>query len=157
MTFLVFLSHQVRFCPFHNTRIRSPQRNNPCIYCHDLIPTTESSSLITTTEFLPFLLFMINFVLLNYSLRKFSFISLSLIFLFSKIPRYLYPFSSTSLILSPSAYLLLQMTLLSLFSLQVHYTSFSQSPSQYHYLIFIQWKPIHLLHAHSLERSLSHP
>ena len=45
---------------------------------------------------------MISFVLLKYYFWKFSFISLSLILLYSKIGRYLYPFSSISLILSPS-------------------------------------------------------
>ena len=65
---------------------------------------------------------MTNFVLLIYSLQKFSFISLSMILLYYKIPRYLYPFFSTSLILHQHASLLLQMTLLSLFSVQVHQT-----------------------------------
>ena len=45
---------------------------------------------------------MINFVLLRYSLRKLPFILLSFILLYSKIPRYLYPSFSISIILSPS-------------------------------------------------------
>ena len=53
--------------------------------------------------------------------------------------------------------LLLQMTLLSLFSIQVHRTFLFQIPSQYHYLIFVLWKPIHLFHAHCLQRYLNHP
>ena len=53
--------------------------------------------------FLPVSLhYMINFFLFRYSLRKFSFILLSLILLYSKIPRYLHPFFSISLIHSPS-------------------------------------------------------
>ena len=47
-------------------------------------------------------LFIINFVLLRYSFWKFSFILLSLILLYSKIPRYWYRFFTTSLIISPS-------------------------------------------------------
>ena len=46
------------------------------------------------------LVYLINFVLLSYSLQKFSFILLlSLILFFSKIPTYLYPFFSASLLL----------------------------------------------------------
>ena len=47
------------------------------------------------------LIFMTNFVFLKYSLRKLFFISLSLILLYSEVPRYLYPFPSTFLFLSP--------------------------------------------------------
>ena len=48
------------------------------------------------------------------------------------------------------ASLLLLMTLFSLFSVQVRQTFLSKISSQYHYLISVQWKPVLLLHAHSL-------
>ena len=43
--FLVFpsLSHQVCFCPFHNSCTISHQRNSPCIYYYHFIPTIEST------------------------------------------------------------------------------------------------------------------
>ena len=91
MTFLVFLSISSSLLFVHFT-VPAPYLIKETAYVF-----------IAMILFLPLrLLFMINFVLLRYSLRKFSFILLSLILLYSKIPRYLYPFFSTSLILSPS-------------------------------------------------------
>ena len=91
MTFLVFLSI-----------------SSGSLFVHFTIPASyllkeTAHVFIAVILFLPLsLLFMINFFLLRYYLKKFSFILLSLILLHSKISRYLYPFFSTSLILSPS-------------------------------------------------------
>ena len=104
MTFC--LSHQVYFLSILQ-------------YLHHLIKET-THVFIAMILFLPLSIrFMINFVLVKYSLRKFSFILLSLILLYSKIPRYLYLFF-----------------ILSLFSVQVHHTFLLQISSQYHYLVF---------------------
>ena len=132
------------FCPCHNTCTMSMSQylltNSPCFHVHDLVSTNESN-------------FHDKFRSPQISPRKFSFILLSQILLYSEIPRYLYPFSSTSLILSTSD--------ISTPSDHTTFPLFNTSTTRFfipNFIpIYVQLNSIHLLHVHTLQRSLIHP
>ena len=119
--------------------------------------TKSAPYLIKETAHVLSLLFMINFVLRRYSLRNFSVILLSLILLYSKIPRYLYPFFSTYLVRSPSGIPTpSDDTTFSLFNTNTPQSFIpSAIPESFFNICTVQTNP--LFHAHSLKRSLNHP